>query len=92
MAQWVTWAEGRRRLSIGGERGSGRKVRQGLSVGVAKTMGIRRMRGATRCARAYRSAQSRPRQGGTQDTAQRTEKKKRVCVRYRTETCAFQKK
>jgi hypothetical protein len=58
-------------------------------------MGIRHMRGAKRCARAYGSAQSRPRQGGTQDTAQRTQgqgPKKRVCVRYRTETCAFQKK
>jgi hypothetical protein len=31
-------------------------------------MGIRRMRGAMRCARAYGSAQSQPRRGGTQDT------------------------
>ena len=59
-------------------------------------MGIRRTRGAARCARAYGLAQSRPKQDGTQGTAQRTQgqdqKKKRVCVRNGTETCAFQKR
>jgi hypothetical protein len=45
-------------------------------------MGIRRTRGAARCARAYGLAQSRPKQGGTQGTAERTQgqDQKKGCV------------